>query len=380
MAQEPQSLAEACSSITPLWVTNDAELRQHAARWMTAAYLAVDSEFMRITTYYPKPALVQLFDGEQVYLVDPQSIQDFSPLAAVMTNPAVCKLMHACSEDLEVLQALLGQLPVNLVDTQIAAAMVGEGFSVGYARLVEACLGVHLPKDETRSDWLQRPLTAAQQRYAVWDVFYLLPLAQQLLSRLDALGRRAWLVEDCSKLLEHYQAQQDPAQSYLRLKGTGKMSRRELAILQLLCEWREGEAQLRNMPRNHLIKEASLYAIAELKPKHISQLRALEAMSDRAIKHYGETLIDLVAAALALPEHQLPAAPERPLSGAQQQKVKQLRAWVETQAQQWQMAPEILARKRDYESLVRGLEGQPPGVLQGWRREWVGNQLVVLCQ
>lgn len=368
-------------TLSPTWVTTDKALAQLCQGWHDVSWLAVDTEFLRTNTYFPIAALVQIFDGQQVYFLDPKGITQWQPLAEVMANPKVCKALHACSEDLEIFALLLGALPVNLFDTQVAAAMVGQGFSVGYARLVEQMLAVHLPKDETRSDWLVRPLSPAQSLYAAWDVYYLLPIAHQLHATLSAQNRLAWLQEDCAALLAHSQDAQDASLSHLRLKGLQRMSRREQALAARLCYWREVVAQQANLPRNHVVKEAALYQLAQNKPKHISQLRQIEDLPEKAIRRYGEELIDLIQEVLALKDDQLPAAQPRPLSGSQQQQIKHWRQWVEEQAQLLAVAPEVLARKRDYEYLARGLpEGEPaPSILQGWRRPIIGERLVQLC-
>lgn len=369
-------------SLKPLWITSDSALAQLCQGWHKQPWLAVDTEFLRTNTYFPIAALVQVYDGQNIYFLDPKGISQWQPLAEVMTNPEVCKALHACSEDLEIFALLLDALPVNLFDTQVAAAMVGQGFSVGYARLVEQMLGVHLPKDETRSDWLVRPLSAAQTLYAAWDVYYLLPIAQQLHGKLTEQNRLAWLQEDCNSLLAHSQDAQDAALSHLRLKGLQRMSRREQALAAQLCYWRECVAQQTNLPRNHVVKEAALYQLAQSKPKHISQLRQIEDLAEKTIRRYGEEIIEIIQAVLALKDDQLPQPQPRPLSGSQQQLIKNWRLWVEEQAQTLDVAPEVLARKRDYEYLARGLPATEPlpSILQGWRRPVIGEALLALCQ
>jgi len=369
-------------TLRPIWITSNSALAQLCQGWNTQAWLAVDTEFLRTNTYYPIAALLQIFDGSDIYFLDPKAIDQWQPLAAVMANPAVCKALHACSEDLEIFALLLGALPVNLFDTQVAAAMVGQGFSVGYARLVEQMLGVHLPKDETRSDWLARPLSPAQTLYAAWDVYYLLPIAQQLHRTLSQQNRLAWLQEDCMALLAHSQDAQDPALAHLRLKGLQRMTRREQALAARLCYWREEMAQEANLPRNHVVKETALYQLAHSKPKHISQLRHIEDLPEKTIRRYGEDIIALIQSVLALKDEQLPPPQPRALTGSQQQQIKNWRLWVEQQAQALDVAPEVLARKRDFEYLARGMPATEPlpNILQGWRQAIIGDGLLALCQ
>ncbi|MEY4589469.1 MAG: ribonuclease [Pseudomonadota bacterium] len=369
-------------ALKPIWVTENAALAQLCLGWNQQTWLAVDTEFLRTNTYYPIAALLQIYDGSGIYFIDPKTITQWQPLAQVMANPGVCKALHACSEDLEIFALLLGALPVNMFDTQVAAAMVGQGFSVGYARLVEQMLGVRLPKDETRSDWLVRPLSPAQTLYAAWDVYYLLPIARQLQGKLVEQGRLNWLQEDCAALLAHSHEAQDARLSHLRLKGLQRMNRREQALAQVLCHWREGVAQDSNMPRNHVVKESAIYQLAQHKPKHISQLRPIEDLAEKTIRRYGEDIIELIQTVLNQAEEQLPPAQPRPLSGGQQQQIKDLRQWVEQKAQALDVAPEVLARKRDYEYLVRGLPADEPvpSILQGWRQPVLGQALLAFYQ
>jgi ribonuclease D len=163
----------------PVWVASDDGLRTCCEQLSTASRIAVDTEFMRSSTFYPKAALIQLFadevDPQHCYLVDPLAIGDFEPLVKLLTDPSVVKVFHACSEDLEVFSSFLGCVPEPLVDTQIAAGLLGYGPACSYASLVETLLGISLEKGETRSDWLQRPLQSKQLQYAVQDSFFCCP-------------------------------------------------------------------------------------------------------------------------------------------------------------------------------------------------------------
>ncbi len=148
------------------WIRDDDSLALHCAQWQSLPFVALDTEFMRVDTFYPIAALLQIGDGKSAWLIDPLLINDWRPLSALLENPAVIKVVHACSEDLEVLLRLTGSLPVPLFDTQLAAAYLNLGFSMGYSRLVQEVLNIDLPKGETRSDWLQRPLSETQISYA----------------------------------------------------------------------------------------------------------------------------------------------------------------------------------------------------------------------
>ncbi|HEY0892485.1 MAG TPA: ribonuclease D, partial [Cellvibrio sp.] len=158
----------------PIWIDQDDQLTELCAVWRKQAAIAVDTEFMRSDTFYPIAGLLQIGDGKGCYLIDPLAIKNLAPLRELMLDTAVTKVLHSCSEDLEVFQRWLGVVPAPLFDTQIAAAFAGLGFSLGYSGLVKNLLTIEIPKDETRSDWLQRPLSVAQLNYAALDVAHML--------------------------------------------------------------------------------------------------------------------------------------------------------------------------------------------------------------
>ena len=180
------------------WIRDDVSLAQHCAAWQQLPFVALDTEFMRVDTFYPIAGLLQVGDGERAYLIDPLLIRDWQPFAALLENPALLKVLHACSEDLEVLLRLTGSLPAPLFDTQLAAAYLNLGFSMGYSRLVQAVLGIELPKGETRSDWLQRPLSETQVSYAAEDAVHLAEVYRQLAPQLSA-QKTAAVLEDGAK-------------------------------------------------------------------------------------------------------------------------------------------------------------------------------------
>ncbi len=365
------------------WIDSDKKLADLCAQWRQLSMIAVDTEFMRSQTYYPKPALVQINDGSGNYLIDPLAIEDFSPLTALLTDESVAKVLHSCSEDLEVFQTLLGAVPINIFDTQAAAALVGHGFSLGYAGLVKRVLNVELPKGETRSNWLQRPLSAAQRLYAAIDVEYLLVVAEKLRAQLSELERLSWLQEDAVQLANALPTNQNPEMFYLRVKSAWKLNRSELAILKSLAAWRETVAQRRDVPRNRVVKEHVLLSLAQQKPQHIGELRKYEGMSERVIRADGETIIRLIEEALASDESTWPEPLPRPLSPGSSTVMKNLKAEVLALAEELNVAPEALLRKRDYETLVRNSADVQPGEsielpqnLCGWRDEIIGQRLL----
>lgn len=368
------------------WVDNATQLQTYCKQWQACKLLAVDTEFMRSQTYYPIAGLLQVNDGQANYLIDPLAIEDCSAFAEILLNPNIVKVLHSCSEDLEVFQYLLGVIPKNLFDTQIAAAAAGYGFSVGFANLVAAVLDKQLPKGETRSDWLQRPLSEAQVIYASIDVEYLYQLVSHLILKLKNLGRVSWVVDDCEQTLLAYAENQNIEQSHLRVKQAWRLKPRNLAALMKLAKWREQIAQQRDVPRNRVIKEHSLLDIAQMAPEHVGELRKFDGISERMIRSDGEKIIELVEEGLSIEEWDLPDPLPRPLSSAENNWSKKLRGVVVAFAEAENIAPELLLKKRDYEALTRALvkidnpstsavDGVLKANLIGWRYDLLAELL-----
>lgn len=367
------------------WVDAEDQLVSLCETWETKKMLAIDTEFMRSQTYFPIAGLLQLNDGDANYLIDPTCI-NCEAFGAILRQPTIVKVIHSCSEDLEVFQHLLGCVPVNLLDTQIAAAMCGYGFSVGYGNLVKAVLGIDLPKGETRSDWLRRPLSQAQIEYAAIDVEFLYQLASVLIGALKDKQRLRWATEDCDQLLLSYAENQSIENHYLRIKQAWRLSSNKLAILKVLAHWREQEAQRRDVPRNRVIKEHSLLDIAMMAPTREEQLRKFEGITERMIRADGETIIQLVEQAKAVAPEQLPEPLPKPLSGSENKWSKTLRQEVLAIAELHVLAPELLLKKRDYEAITRhfiALENDDQNeveeslqqFIRGWRYELLSEPL-----
>lgn len=364
----------------PIWIDQDDQLAELCARWQLQAALAVDTEFMRSDTFYPIAGLLQIGDGKGCYLIDPLAIRNLEPLRALMLNPAVTKVLHSCSEDLEVFQRWLGVVPAPLFDTQVAAAFAGLGFGLGYANLVKNLLAVEIPKEETRSDWLQRPLSAAQLKYAALDVAHMLIVYGKLLQTLKTSERLEWVKSDCADLVANARKTDDFGDAYQKVGFAWKLRPQELSILQQLCIWREVEARARNIPRNRLIKEPSLWEIARKKIQDLAQLQKVPEIPSRTVKNDSDTIFALVAQALAQDESAWPARLDPPLAQSEGPLMKALKSYVRDYAEQQQLPPEVLVRKKDYEALVRsgmnGGEYQLPERLCGWRFALIGAGLL----
>lgn len=361
-------------------IDSDAALGQACRRWSTLPFVALDTEFVRTETFLPIAGLVQVGDGQQTWLIDPLKIHDWQPFAQLLENPAVVKVLHACSEDLEVFRCLCDTAPVPLFDTQLAAAFLGMDYSMGYSRLVQALLDIELPKDETRSDWLQRPLSATQLEYAARDAQHLAELYQVLAPRLQACGRTDWLFEDTAQQIEASCTEVEPELAYQQVKQAWRLNPQQLAVLRELAAWRESEARRRNQSRNRLLRERSMIDLAQRQPDSLQALARIEDMHPRTVRHEGARIVELIRQAAGLPRDSWPAQLAQPLSADANRLVKRLRQVGEQKARELCMAAEVMLRRKTIENMVR--EGWPNGPYQlpddlvGWRRELLGEQLL----
>lgn len=361
------------------WITDDASLAQHCADWCSLPFVALDTEFMRVDTFYPIAGLLQVSEGQRAYLIDPLLIGDWAPFAELLQNPAVVKVLHACSEDLEVFLRLTGSLPTPLFDTQLAAGYLNLGFSMGYSRLVQAVLNIELPKGETRSDWLQRPLSATQVSYAAEDVLHLAEVYAALKAQLSA-QKYAWVLEDGAELVSNQGRESDPDEAWRDAKLAWKLSRQQLAVLKALCAWREREARARNQPRNRIIREHSLWPLARTQPDNLVSLARIEDMHPKTVRQDGEFILKLIQQAAATPAADWPEALPEPLPLEASALLKKLRAIGQREGERLNIAPELMLRKKTLEALLKS--GYPkgpyqlPDALRGWRRELMGQALL----
>lgn len=367
----------------PEWICSDEALAAVSQRWAGEAYLAVDTEFMRSTTFYPEAGLIQIADSQGTVLIDPLTVTDWAPLVAIFQHPLVVKVFHACAEDLEVCRRLTGVMPSPLADTQLAGALAGLGGVLGFQRLVKDVLNINLPKEETRSDWLKRPLRDEQVEYAVADVHYLYRVYPKLMSTLKKLGRQAWLSEDCERILQNAAKSDDTARYYRRVKLAWKLRPQELLILQQLVLWREKQARERNVPRNKVVDDNTLWNIARFKAKNRDQL-AKAGLHPAIIREDSKTLLGIVAEVMAADKTAWPKQLDRPLTPQAGVWLKLMKEAVSEKAELLGIPPEILARKKALEALLRsGFPNGPfrlPESLCGWRKNEIGDYLIQILQ
>ena len=348
------------------WIDSTPRLAALAQACAGEAVIGLDTEFMRVRTYWPELALVQVAYGGGVALVDPVAAKDLSPLAPLLTAGTPTLVMHSASEDLVAL-APVARAPLRgLFDTQVAAAFAGLGAGVGYQRLVADVLGATIDKGETRSNWLARPLSADQLRYAEVDVTHLVPLHDALRERLAARNTLAWCLEECARLATQAGEAAAPRNAHWDFRNGWRWPRERQARLKRLLDWREAAAQRVNRPRLWLFDNPAALALVESPPADTGALSSKLSQQKAFPKRELEALLELLHSPLAADEAEVEPIPE-PLRGEPEREFDRLRDAVAARAVVLDLPPALLASRRVLEDLARagaGLEG-----LSGWRRE-----------
>ena len=351
------------------WLDSADQVADLDRQWPLESPLFVDTEFMRERTYWPQLALVQINNGDDNWLIDPKPMQDGAPLAALLSRRTL--VMHGCSEDLETFKAWPGFLPSRLEDTQIAGALCGYDLQCGYQKMVELTQSVSLPKSATRTDWLRRPLSTEQLEYAVQDVHYLPGVHATLLAALQQRGRVEWWQEECQRMLEDAGREADPQQLWTQIKGAGAVDGPARRNLRALAAWRDGKARELNLPRSFVLKDAEMLTLVQAGEMTRSRLAGLGLHPSFIRKHAEAVLAVLEDARHGDIPEPLPGMPDP----QQRDLHKKLRKKVGEIAEQLQVTPEILARRRWLEALARNPEAVP-APMTGWRRELVTEPLL----
>mgnify|MGYP003571133021 CR=1 FL=1 len=351
------------------WIREPDALQARADAMAPEQPLFLDTEFMRERTFFPVLALVQVNDGAGNYLVDP--LDEGMPQALAGLLAGRRWVMHSCSEDLQALRRDCSVTPDWVADTQVAAAFCGHDLQCGYQKMVKEVLGVDLPKDVTRSNWLQRPLSERQVDYAVQDVVHLPGLYQRLMDELQRLERLDWWQEDCQRLTADALHEADPDTLWQQVKGAGRLDRPEArARLLALAAWRDGCARARNLPRSFVIKDPELLQLAAEGARSAADLSRI-GLHPSLLRRDGDALLELLASA---ERAEAPAPLPGPPDAAERAAVKRLRGKAAQIAAQLGVTPEIIARRRWLESMVRDPD-TAPSAMRGWRYERVYQPL-----
>lgn len=342
-------------------------------------WLAVDTEFLREKTYFPKLCLLQVATPRQVACIDPLALRDIDPILKLLYDPGIIKVMHAARQDLEIFYHLRGDLPKPVFDSQVAAPLLGYPEQAGYATLVESLLGIHLSKSHTRADWSHRPLDPAQLHYAADDVRYLALFYPLLHDKLETLGRLPWLADDFASLTDPLQYERPPEQAWLRVRGSHLLRGRRLAVLQSLAAWRERAARAANQPRNWLLRDECLLDVAKIQPADSAALLRIRGINAQIVHRYGAALLDVIKEGKTREPAPLPAEQQiARLEPGQDAVVELLSTTVRMIGEQHTLHPAVITTRKELERLVQGDLGV--NVMQGWRRKLAGETLLAVLQ
>jgi len=357
------------------YIDSDEQLIAFSREIASAEWMAVDTEFMRERTYYAQLALIQVASNNSFALIDTPALSSLAPLREVFSRDNCLKIMHSASQDMEVLDQSLGVMPAPLFDTQIAASFLGEADQIAYAAIVKQRIGVDLDKDQTRTNWLQRPLSPAQVGYAEADVLYLYELYDQLIAELKAGKRLEWAKVESQSLGEKMRQASEPELAWQRLKGLSRLRPEQQHIAKALASWREHRAQQRDLPREWILSKQALIGIAKAQPQSMRELGNIEGLNPKVAQRIGKQLLKVVA--------EMPSGDYQPLvpadlSAEQRGLAKRIMARLRAIGEAQNIAPSLIANRSSIERLVAGERDLP--LLKGWRAEVAGSELLHLLE
>ena len=354
-----------------------------------AELLAIDTEFVRTRTLYPKLGLIQINDGKTLALIDPVALSDLTPFWQLMENPNIVKVLHACSEDLEVFLTAGNCRPVNLIDSQIIMAFLGHGLSLGYAAMIAHYTGIELDKSESRTDWMKRPLTEKQLEYAQADVEHLFNILPKLMAEIEQSGWLAAAQQESELMIERKFTAIDESQMYKNIKMAWRLNPQQLYRLQQLATWRYQQAKQKDRPIGFIAKDHTLMALAQHNPDNVGAMARIEGVEQLDIRHKGRAMLFVLKQAEQQANAELPAQiirlDEYPGYKQNFKKVKSFIALVGTEAE---LLIENLASKKQINQFLswyfklNGAENNVHlvDIMQGWRKPLLGDKLLAFVE
>ena len=371
-------------SIPTIWVHTPSGLSDLIADIKTTDVVALDTEFIKRTTYYPILALIQVNTGKAIYLVDAPCLNLTEFWQALVCVPTM--VWYACGEDLGIFYLLAKNAPLtNVFDVQIAVAYLTGKLQMGYSQAVHDVLDVTLDKGESQSDWLKRPLSSNQETYAVNDVRYLLALYDVIKDNLHQKNLYSYVAEDCLLYAKELHTSQNISDDELYLEFVAPMyNRQQLSVLKHLVAWRESLARTSNEPRSFIIGKQALREIILLMPETLKSL-ASTTINRHALRRYGDEIIKIIKRAKSLPQTQLPALPAPTYTSKSKLFKKAIDMAVSQYSQATHIPNNLLLRGRWVNDLLYlvhkdlSLDALPDG-LKGYRHAWVVNTLLPLLK
>lgn len=360
-------------------ITSTDDLANACSNFTQADFVAIDTEFMREATFWPDLCLIQMAAGPDEVIIDTLADGiDLGPFFELMDDGSTTKVFHAARQDIEIVHHQASIIPNPVFDTQIAAMVCGFGESVSYGMLVKKLLNRELDKSSRFTDWSRRPLTEKQLKYAIGDVTHLRDLYPLLLKKLEKNGRAKWLKEEMSILTDPSTYESHPEDAWKRLKMRVK-SKKALAVMMALAEWREKEAQRQNVPRRRVLKDDAIYDIAAQAPTTENELNGLRSVHQgfaRSAK--GRGVIEAVKEGLERDHSSLPKIKRgEPLSADALAILDLLRVLLKSASGRHGVAHKLIANAEELEQIARGANDDLPS-LKGWRRELFGADAIAI--
>jgi len=363
-------------------ITTTNSLSELCNKLKESEYVTVDTEFIREKTYWPDLCLIQVADSKNAAVVDVLSPNiNIEPLLNIMHDPKILKVFHAARQDLEIFFKLTNRLPQPLFDTQIAAMVCGFGDSVGYDTLVNKITGKIIDKSSRFTDWSLRPLTQKQIDYALGDVTHLRLVYENLNQHLLEGDRSEWLREEVEKLNDTGIYQTSPPDAWKRIKSRNT-NPRFLGVLKELASWREKEAQKKNIPRNHVIKDEALVEIAHSSPKSLKSLNRIRGLGQRTAEGYvGQSLLKAVGVGENIPLNQCPQVPRRPSIPKNIGPITDyLKVLLKMKCDEHGIAQKLIANSADIEKLAAFGSKAGIAAISGWRKDLFGEDAINLIE
>lgn len=361
-----------------MYISTSDELNAFCERIAKEPVIAVDTEFLREKTYYPRLCLVQVGTPSEIGAIDPILIGDLSPLARVFADEGVTKVFHACGQDLEVILDGMGVTCSSVFDTQVAAAFLGMRQQVSYASLVEAYAGVRLPKAESLTDWSRRPLDPEQLTYAEDDVRYLPAIYDRMMEQLVERDRLAWVQPEMDEVTDPSHLRRDPREAYLRLKRSSSLTRRQLAIAREVCAWREKTAASHDIPRRWVLSDEVVIEVCKRAPRTRERLRKIRGTDQLGEKDV-RALLDAVRVGAGVPGPECPQQERHAHPSPDVESVVDLMvALVRIVSERSGIATQLIATRDDLAEFAQ--DRSRSRLASGWRHELAGRQLESLLE
>ncbi len=367
-----------------LTIETQAELVELCQQLANENLLAIDTEFVRTRTLFPKLGLLQVASANTTACIDPLAVDDLSPFWQLLTNPNILKVLHACSEDLEVFLTSGNVKIANMLDSQIMMAFLGHGISLGYAAMVKHYLAIELDKTESRTDWTKRPLSSKQIQYAGADVYYLYRLFPKLRAEIEEQGYFDAVSQESQNLIDKKAQPINAGLLYQDVKLSWKLSPVGLNRLKYLASWRYEQAVKRDLPISFVAKDNTLFALALHDPKSVPAMLALEGCDMLDVRYKGKAMLHVLKSASQVEEQDFPEKLQRLDNAAGYKQIfKRLKSFLTTQAEQHNVPIAVLASKKQMNQLLKWQfninnirqTSERVDLLSGWRNALIGQDL-----